>query len=189
MTDITGIHKQAICLLLLAMLFILTGCAEFGQVQQTTNTTTAKPPLAYFAWLESADTTSLAQEHSRLTNQTDIRQPEINLIQRALLYSVPINSSDRDPEAAIEMLSLALRDTSDMATPGSMREEYNAFARIWLTLLEQQQNYKTAQANQNSDQHLIKELSVKVDRLEQQIEALTTIEQRLIEREQTQGNP
>jgi hypothetical protein len=86
----------------------------------------------------------------------------------------------------MEMLYVALQDAPDSASPSSLQEEYTAFARIWLDLLEQQRNYQSAQLNQLSDKDLIRELSVKVDRLEQQIQALTTIEQRLIEREQGQ---
>jgi hypothetical protein len=175
-------------LLLLATTTAMASCAEVQQLLPV-NQPATRAPLSYYAWIESADKATLDQERSRLTEQADIGNPAINLIQRALFYSVPADADDSNVGSAMELLSVALQDTPDSAAPSALQSEYTAFARIWLDLLEQQRNYQSARLNQQSDKDLIRELSVKVDRLEQQIQALTTIEQRLMEREQEQVQP
>lgn len=177
-TPITRLALLALCLQLAAcenVQAMLDGVAE------------TRRPLAYFAWLESADQDALDREQARLSAPSDNHNPRITLVQRALLYSVPPGANNDSHGDARELLMVALQETETDASPSSLQEEYTAFARIWLALLEQKHQYQSAQANQLSDQDRIRELSVKVDRLEKQIEALTTIEQRLIEREQTQG--
>lgn len=175
-------------LLLLATASALVSCAQIQHLLPV-NPPVTQAPLSYYAWIESADQATLDLERTRLSEQADIGNPAINLIQRALLYSVPADADDSSVGSAMELLSVALQDTPDSAPASSLQQEYTAFARIWLDLLEQQRNYQSARLNQLSDKDLIRELSVKVDRLEQQIQALTTIEQRLIEREQEQSQP
>ena len=179
---------ESLKLLLLSTCVLLSSCAEFRQVIGTTMPAT-RPPLDYFAWLESADQAALDNEHSRLSAAAGNRNSRIHLIQRALLYSVPSTADTSGTDTAIELLTVALQEGSGDSHASALQEEYTAFAGIWLKLLEQQRNYRLARENQLSDKDMIRDLSVQVDRLEKQIDALTTIEQRLIQREQEQAQP
>lgn len=165
----------------------LTACAELQTLLPESRTTT--PPLAYYAWLQAADEAELIRENARLSAPDVNPSTDITLIQRALLHSVPASATAAEHNTALELLAVALERPDDAPTPSSLQSEYAAFAGIWLNLLEQQREYRFAREHQQNDQERIRELSVKVDRLEKQITALTTIEQRLIEREQTQGQP
>ena len=137
---------------------------------------------AYYNWLDSADTEEIDTERVRLeSEERDLTRD----VQLALVYSVPETASIEQEQQAIELLST-------LEPPGGVRfgvrGAYSDFARIWRDVLQQRQ------ALRNTETELVEALKIQnrqlqeeSRRLQEQIDALTTIEQQLIEREQSQG--
>ncbi len=183
-------HKlMKIVLLLLSFPWLLS-CAVIGEFYtpdagNAGNKNIPVSPLEYFTWLKSASDEELVIEKIRLENEKQNGDSPVNAIQLALLLSVPWTSTETTERDAMELIAVEL--ARDKPSTDTKQLEYQALAKIWFLLLENKKALTEVEASQQSDQVKLEVLHEKARQLEKQIEALTSIEQNLIEREQLQG--
>jgi len=170
----------------------LLSCAVIGEFYtsdegNTDYTNISVSPLEYFTWLTSASDEELGIEKIRLDNEKQNRDSPVNAIQLALLLSVPRASTEATERDAMELIAIEL--ARDNSSTDVREQQYQTLARIWFLLLKNRKALREVEASQQSDQIKLEVLHEKARQLEKQIEALTSIEQNLIEREQLQGQP
>lgn len=123
--------------------------------------------LQYHKWLGSAGTEDLKRELSRLENtQSDSHIP---FIQLALLLSASKDSTPESEARALSMLS--------SLSFGDQLDDYQLLASIWINHLELRQAWRAAKADSADNQALAK-------KLQHQIDALTSIEEQMLQKEQ-----
>lgn len=143
-------------------------------------------PLAYYQWLQSADAEALAQEQARLSDDGTVR----GLVQTAMLTQV----HGEDPQQTLTLLQnarIACNETGEAAS------RYCLLTDLLLSQNEAEKSLARDQADlaTNLAQELAEseaeqeEMRQEIERMEEQIKALTNLEQQLIEREQSQVTP
>lgn len=148
--------------------FLLVSCSQQSVFLPRAILGVATVPAAtYFAWADSASAGELQPELDRLQAELEKELVLVPLVQRAIvLYH-------------LENDSVALRDLTldGLDCAGRSRcEDYIAIVVLLKELGELHQSQQT-------EKELAASLQKRVDELEQQIDALTTIEQQLLERE------
>lgn len=200
-----GVWRVIVCLLLVLQLW---SCSA-GGFGWNTPSQTQLAPVDYFIWLQEADPDTLMQERLRLENIRSSGSGLIATVQLALMLSLTGDAVDLS-------VAHELFDTSGAECYGiNQCRAYQAFGDLWYERLQVRLELQAAQADlelvqarlaqtnlQNQEllaqtnsqnQELLarsdsqnQELLARIKSLEEQIEALTSIEQQLIDREQPQ---
>lgn len=139
-------------------------------------------PLTYYAWIEEASDNRLLQEKTSLDN-SDVGKVLIPTVQLALVLSVAPQSAQADLARARSLLkNLPPPAGSDVS---GLQEAYLDFSILWQSHLELQQT----QASKSADRKRIETLEAELSELQATLNAFTSIEQQLIERELKQAQP
>lgn len=155
----------------------LASC-EVGSSLMTLRGPSVMAPLDYVDWLQSADAPALENERRRLETLPADSGDAIAPIQLGLLLSMPDTAAARDRDRAATLLAEAATPPTADGENAKTRQ-YRTLGRLWLGVLRD--------GREAQDERLeIEALRDQVRELKEQIEALTTIEQQLIEREQRQ---
>lgn len=160
---------------LAAALFLLAGC-QFNLAERIVpNYPSNLPAAGYFHWVSQATDEQKQQQLDTVQAATVDAQSTVNLVQRAiLLYHMDITGED-----TIADLNLDL--ATESACGNNQRcQDYASFAAVFSSLTQ------LTQQLQGSEQQ-VRNLQDRIRILNQQIEALTNIEQQLLEREQGQN--
>lgn len=165
-------------------------------------------PLEYYAWLSSAASAEVEAELARLEGSWWWRNTLVERVQHAMVLSASALAGDAGRRQALELLDGVAKAPAD----GEREAEYRQFAAIWRSVLVLRDNlavaslalrraredmretdaslqqvreaFKDALESREGHARQIHELETQIQSLKKQIEALTTIEQQLIEREQ-----
>ena len=165
-------------------------------------------PLEYYAWLSSAPPAAAEAELARLEGNWWWRNTLVDRVQHALVLSASTLAGDAGRRQALELLD----GVAKAPAAGGRDAEYRQFAAIWRSVLVLRDNltvaslalrraredlretdaslqqvreaFKDALESREGHARQIQELETQIRSLKKQIEALTTIEQQLIEREQ-----
>ncbi len=159
----------------LCMLLLLTGCEINLAERIVAPTPGSLSASGYFHWAATASDEMRQIELERLQAQTANRQSNVSLVQRAIvLYFMEIGGED-----SIAKLNLAYPENE---TCGANRrcQDYTTFAELFKERAE-------LEAALENSQQSVRNLQDRIRILNQQIEALTNIEQQLLEREQRQN--
>lgn len=198
---------------LLLWLALALGCAGRRELAPQAGAEVPVAPaglqvLAYFAWLEAAPALAVSAELERL-----LRAPRgpVEEVQRALLLSASARASEAGEEKARRVLDALVTWPAEDAREA----DYLEFGRVWRRVLilrenlqgaaasmraageamrstdanlrQVQQDLEAAHVSHEDSAQQIRELETQIEALRRQIEALTSIEQQLIEREQSQN--
>lgn len=171
-------------LIMLPLFLMLNACSsEFTQYLSVTPE--SYKVQEYVDWLESADNTATLNELMRLELQNQETLNLIDTVQLALILSASaIATVDSENRALALLYSL-----SDDRLNNERSQDYFNFSELWKTILSQRRTLRiTEQQQANIEQELLEVRSVN-QALQEQINALTAIEQQLIERERPQASP
>jgi hypothetical protein len=138
-------------------------------------------PVQYYNWVQAASLPELEAEHERLMMRPGLTDPVIRTVHMGTLLGV---SALATPET--EQEALALLDLVDDNPLTDTNRDYAAFAGFLRSHLLQRAELRTAQTSVEQARVRIDTLETSNGELQQQIDALTTLEQQLIEREQSQ---
>lgn len=176
--------RMSVCLL-----SVLGPVACSSYFPEITNSPAEYGPLDYYQWLQSADAETLAQEQERLSQNDSVRG------------KVQVAMFARFQKEAPEQVFMLLKDAWEAcdAVEAGETGRYCLAAKLLLpgSEVEQAQIQNLAQAlaqemTQSMEQELASSqaeqeaMRQEIDRLQEQLEALTNLEQQLIEREQSQ---
>lgn len=145
----------------------------------------ATSPLDYYQWAQSATPEELMSERERLSTYwitfEGAADPLVHTVHLGILMSLSA-SPDSEKEA---MTLLATID--DPASVNADRREYAIFANFLRNHLEQRENLRLATSSVVESREELETLERNNQQLQEKIDALTSIEEQLIEREQAQG--
>jgi hypothetical protein len=128
----------------------------------------------YYAWVDSATDEALVEEHNRLEEVQSPPTPK-DRMQLALLLSASKKSTPATELRAMELLSTL--DNASQEQDRVESEDYYVFAAVWKLVLQQRVKIRTLTAEIATGRET-------TEKLQQQIDALTSIEKQLMEREQ-----
>jgi len=161
-----------------AMLLALVGCTSSFQ-SSSPGFPEGYSVDRYYIWLEEAGSEELFREHERIVQKDQSALTITEVVQLALIISVSGLGNEQAEFHAVELL-----DGLDNREARNRQEQsYLEFSKVWKRILEQ--GYESYQTNQRQAE-LEQEIEVLKEhnrRLQEQIDALTTIERQLIERE------
>lgn len=139
-------------------------------------------PLDYYAWAQAAPAEELYAEELRLSAPGPDANALVDKVHLGILMSVSaIASRDSEREA------MQLLQTIDAASVDDASRDYAVFADFLLNHLEQRKELRAATSNVVTSREELETLERSNAQLQQKIDALTRIEEQLIEREQAQG--
>lgn len=173
---------------LLAML-VLAGCtllppatSSTGETEQPVPQQNLLSPLEYYAWVQQAPGNEIEAEHARLTRDTSSSNSYTGTVQLSMLLSFAANATAESETEAAALLQQATEGSSATV----VNRDYEIFADVLLAHLEQKQALRLAGTENAEQMETIKQLEAGTRQLQEQIKALTSIEQQIIEREQQQ---
>lgn len=139
-------------------------------------------PLDYYAWAQGAPMEELYAEQLRLIAPGPDANALVDKVHLGILMSVSaIASRDSEREA------MALLQTIDPTSIDDASRDYAVFADFLLNHLEQRKELHAATSDIVTSREKLEALQHSNAQLQQKIDALTRIEEQLIEREQAQG--
>ena len=142
----------------------------------------AVSPMHYYAWATKASPEELAAERLRLSSRRYPADPVIDTVHLGMLLSVSAIAS-RETELEAKALLESVNDPA-YATPEG--RDYAIFADFLLDHLEQREHLRAATTSVVASREKTASLERTNQDLKKTIEALTSIEEQLIEREQEQ---
>lgn len=163
----------------LALPFILTvilGACSYIPWHSEPLATREPGALDYYTWVTSASVQELGLERQRLEALQPTLEPDElakAYVQLALLLSASQNATAKTEATALKLLADIQLDT----TPNEQISEYLAFGALWKSVLEQRAKVRELTVKNQQKAEAVK-------KLQQQIDALTSIEEQLLEREQ-----
>ncbi len=184
--DITTAFRTSRASFLLLVVF--SGCKaplDFGTVADSLipGRESVEAPLAYYEWSLSATTAQLAQEQDRLESLEDLDSDPVLLVQLSVV-NMALGMNDRN-ESGFENL----RTLGQNCTTRTCRN-YISLATLLDQLTEARSNLEAARAGQAEEQQHVSTLRSQLATLQQritslqaQIDALTSLEQEIIQRE------
>ncbi len=128
--------------------------------------------LSYYEWVMQAQMLSLQEEQARFAALAESERSPQSLVQYAILISA---RNDGGAQSDVEAIAL-LESVETAALPA----EYKTFSILWQQVLDARQQLRTKQG-------LLQSLEQERITLQSQIDALTSIEQQLNNREELQG--
>lgn len=168
----------------LCICLLLTGCGLLddpgpGEVVRAEGAT-AQRLVAYYHWTQAADQESLAAQLEMQEVAWQERQEASAGLRLALLLSVPADANDAALARAGDILAEVVE------APGSDNGVHEPFASLWREVLEQRRGLRAELREldrRNAEQRS------EIARLNEQIDALTSIERQLNIRERQQETP
>jgi DNA repair exonuclease SbcCD ATPase subunit len=186
------------------LLGLLVGCSSpIGLSSSTIGP--EQTVLSYFQWLQAASAEAVQAELNSLATIKPVNQP-LQEVKRALLLSRQPTSADNEAEA------IALLSAITANPPSTLPDDYLSFARLWLQLVQERRQFQQltrqlteseaalASVRQNQEAlesryALLREVMDTQEQqnallaqqnalMQQQIDALTNIEQQLVELDQ-----
>ncbi|MDY6982641.1 MAG: hypothetical protein SV422_06105 [Pseudomonadota bacterium] len=139
-------------------------------------------PLDYYAWAQAAPAEELYAEQLQLSLPDPEANALIDKVHLGILMSVSAIASRDSEREAMELLQ-----TIDAANVDDASRGYAVFADFLLNHLEQRKELRAATTNVATSREELETLQHSNAQLQQKIDALTRIEEQLIEREQAQG--
>lgn len=144
-------------------------------------------PLDYYEWARAANAEELLAERARLSSRLQAAAPAdeavIDTVHLGILMSVSAIAS-RESETEAKALLSAL----DTASFDADSHDYLVFADLLLNHLEQREKVGELTRHLVTSREELEKLERNNAQLQQKIDALTRIEEQLIEREQAQGD-
>lgn len=145
------------------------------------------PVLEYCRWAGNLSESEVTRERELLSKQKN-SDPAIHQVQLAILLSIPQSVTVEEEVNAITALEQSMESLEE--SYGSLKKEYQTFARMWLDVLVQRRQQRrlinklhTTETDLNRQIQLIEERN-KV--LLDQIDALKSIEEQINRRENDQ---
>jgi hypothetical protein len=142
----------------------------------------AVTPMHYYAWATKATPEELEAERLRLSSRRYPADPVIDTVHLGMLLSVSAIAS-RDTELEAQALLESVNDPAYATLEG---RDYAIFADFLLNHLEQREHLREATTSVVASREKNESLERTNQDLKKTIEALTSIEEQLIEREQEQ---
>lgn len=167
----------------LCICLLFTGCALLEPASGAgarAEGAAAQRLVAYYHWAQAADQESLAAQLQMQEVAWQERQEASAGLRLALLLSVPTDAND----AALSRAGAILAELAE--APASDNGAHEPFASLWQEVVEQRQGLRAELREldrRNADQRS------EIARLNEQIDALTSIEQQLNIRERQQETP
>ena len=138
-------------------------------------------PLDYYAWAQTAPPDELYAEHLRLSAPGPDANALVDKVHLGILMSMSaIASPDSEREA------IAVLESIDAANVDESSRDYAAFAAFLLNHLEQRAELRAATSDAATNREALEALQRNNAQLQQKIDALTKIEEQIIEREQAE---
>lgn len=139
-------------------------------------------PLDYYQWAQAAAPEELMAERLRLASPRRSAIPVVDAVHLGILLSL---SAFASPETDRE--AMALLDTvAEVPDADTSSRDYAIFADLLLSHLQQREALRDATSSVVETREELETAERTNDQLQEKIEALTSIEQQLIEREQEQ---
>lgn len=170
-------HRLQRLLATAALCLLATGCTLPLSLPWDAERVRDGSILAYYHWVDNADPQALARDREHYAQRYRRSGSISDGVRLALLMSQPADSSAGERQRALEILQTQMAAARE-AEREQPRESV-LFARLWHDVLSQRIQY-------TDSQQMIRQLRRENQDLEQQIEALKTIEQQLNQREQIQ---
>lgn len=180
--------------LLAVVVFLLAGCTtvlaplgeRLGAVPAGGQSVgLSASPLQYYYWVQAATAEEIAAEQLRLDADPSAMDPVVRAVQLGLLLGTATGAT---PEAELEVIAML----DEIAEPGlwtALNREYAIFGQLLRRQLQEKQVLRSDVAAATT---IRQELAAQVRlnrQLQNKIEALTGIEQTLIQREQERTTP
>lgn len=177
-----ALHRVGKPGLLVLVFCVLAICSTVLPPQAAGLDELAPTPLQYYEWSRTASAESIERERERIAEDTLTTDPVMTAVQLGLLLSTPAQASPASERDALVLLDAALRQ------PVALRAdpEYRIFAGFLRTHLQQRFELRVAEATGLAGQQQLDSLQDANRQLQEKIDALTSIEQQLIQREQGQ---
>ncbi|HEY0962110.1 MAG TPA: hypothetical protein VGE69_07110 [Pseudomonadales bacterium] len=140
-------------------------------------------PLDYYAWARAAPADELYAEQLRLSAPGPDADAIVDKVHLGILLSesaIASRESERDAVAILQSIDVTRIDDAS--------RDYAAFAAFLLSHLQQREELRAATTNMAAGREELETLQRNNAQLQQKIDALTKIEEQLIEREQAQGD-
>lgn len=163
-----------------AVSVFLNACLDLSSIRDAGDPQRSEP-LAYYDWARSADSNELIAEKKRLETVIVVTDQVIPVVQLSLLLTLVSDSGTHDIDRAITLL-----EEIELSCDSTDCQSYFLFGGLWRGLLLERREFGAAIASGTKSDQELEILREQVKKLSQQIEALTNIEQQLIEREQLQ---
>ena len=149
---------------------VLLSCCSFVGVNKTQDPSRFLA-LEYYQWITSAEQEKLDAERRRLDSLPDPNNKAV--VQLALLLSASSHASAQSESQALTLLQSLI--TSDSLWEND--PDYQMLGELWRKHLTQRASLRQAQADN-------RDLQDKLDKLQQQVDVMMSIEKQLMEREQ-----
>lgn len=163
---------------LLSITLGLANCAVQLPVARDRGLPANMDPLAYFTWATHADAQAIELEMTRLQKLVEDHSTIGQVQQAALFYVMSVNDEEGMPAMHI------VQDLNTSCGVSRRCHDYLDFSAILKSLTLLQYDRLTLRMQRDSsEENNLRNLD-KIRMLEQQIEALTNVEQKLLEREQ-----
>jgi hypothetical protein len=143
---------------------------------------TTLTPLDYYQWAKAATPQQATAERLRLTMRHKPDDPVIDMVHLSMVLSLsPLATPETEQQA------MALLDSVDgLASKSEDGREYAIFADFLRSHLQQREDLRSVTSSVVESREEVETLERNNHQLQEKIEALTTLEQQLIEREQEQ---
>jgi len=163
----TSVPRAAVAVLL-CLLAALASCTNPVGLASST-LVPEQPVLVYYEWLKSASPSAVELELRSIGSGT--RAGGQQDVKRALLLSVPPTATEADEAEAIRLL------TAVAAQPASINvaEDYRLFASHWLDMLQLRQQLREFGSEQDRSNATLDSLRQTYDELERRYEVLTSV--------------
>lgn len=180
----TKMRKLPQCMLFAMLLTsLLSACNSFDLKGYLTTGPGSFSALDYFDWLADAEADAIRAEQHRLLSKAESGLTMIERTQLAMIYG----SYETAPLAIRARALELLQDTQEAEESLNQREySYRVFSRLWSKILEQEQDISQIKNQNEALQEALTASNARNQDLEGQIQALTNIEEQLIQREQLQ---
>jgi hypothetical protein len=135
-------------------------------------------PLEYYQWSNLASPAELETEQVRLEDRSDLRTNPIPAVQFAIVSSAFNRDSAAEFGDSLQMLRSMQRNCFSERC-----ETYVMFGTVFSELLNSREELGATLAEQSEREMVVSALRARIAALEEQIDALTNLEQQLINRE------
>jgi hypothetical protein len=152
------------------------------QARQEPARTSTITPLDYYEWALAATPQELLAERLRLTTRRVPEDPIVDTVHLGILMSLSTLASRESEEVAIDLL----QSVGNPLRVDDESREYAIFADFLLDHLQQRADLRAATSNIVENREELETLERNNRQLQEKIDALTSIEEQLIEREQAE---
>jgi len=164
---------------------LMSGCADMPPVLSSQSSPGDLPAIEYVRWVQTADNKSLQKEQYRLADNGDA-ESIIDQTQLAILLSASTMATDDAEERALQLLTgESITQNIVRKNLTSREKNYLELGEVWKTVLNQQLATQKAVSNNSELEKQITDLKKKNTELQEKLNTLSSIEEQLMEREQS----